>query len=232
MGDERLPADDRGARRHRGPARGHVRPQAGLPRSGWSASRSARSSPAPPADQDVADPRPRPAGRRGGADALALAGTRLQRLPRRGAAAGAGDLGGGLGGGAGDRAAGRRRPDRNRLAGDLLDEPAGRRARRSRSPLAPRRSRPIPAPAPDRLAGPRAPQRRPHRGHPGAGPVARLGRGRDRRPGASSASSLCSAFWRVEHRVREPIVEFDLFRNGPTSAPAPPPSPWSAPTGR
>jgi hypothetical protein len=41
-----------------------------------------------------------------------------------------------------------------------------------------------------------------------------------------------AAFWATEHWVREPIVEFALFRNGPTSAPARPPSPWSVPTGR
>lgn len=28
-------------------------------------------------------------------------------------------------------------------------------------------------------------------------------------------AALLAAFWRIEHRVREPIVEFSLFRNGP-----------------
>src|ERR1700709_334444 len=59
------------------------------------------------------------------AGALALPVSGLQRLPLRGAAAGAGDLGGGLGGGARHRAPGRRRPDRNRLAGYFFGETAG-----------------------------------------------------------------------------------------------------------
>ena len=86
---------------------------------------SARSSPAPPATQATLIARPRPAGGRRGADAAALPGDRLQRLPACRAGAGARDLGRGLGRGAGDRAAGRRRPGRSRLAGDLLDQPAG-----------------------------------------------------------------------------------------------------------
>jgi MFS family permease len=44
--------------------------------------------------------------------------------------------------------------------------------------------------------------------------------------------AMLAAFWWIEHRVRERIVEFALFRNAPTSAPAPPPSAWSAPTGQ
>ena len=62
-------------------------------------------------------------------------------------AAGARDLGGGLGDRAGDRAARRRRADRNRLAGDLLDQPAGRRRSGSRSPsvAAPESTDPGPA---------------------------------------------------------------------------------------
>ena len=71
VGDERLPADDRGAGRHRRAARRHVRPQARLPRRDRPLRRSARSSPAPPSGED-ADRRPRPAGRRRRADADAL----------------------------------------------------------------------------------------------------------------------------------------------------------------
>ena len=81
-----------------------------------------------------ADRRPRPAGDRRGADAAALAGDRLQRVPDGGAAAGAGHLGRDLGGRPGDRPARRRRPGRGRLAGDLLDQPAGRGRRDRRSP--------------------------------------------------------------------------------------------------
>ena len=57
VGDERLPADDRGPRRHRRPARRHVRPQARLPRRDRRLRRSARCSPAPPGAGD-ADRRP------------------------------------------------------------------------------------------------------------------------------------------------------------------------------
>ncbi len=43
----------------------------------------------------------------------------------------------------------------------------------------------------------------------------RLGRRRRSSPWRSSAARPARRFWRVEHRVREPIVEFALFRNGP-----------------
>ncbi|MDX6634193.1 MAG: hypothetical protein QOF06_396 [Solirubrobacterales bacterium] len=43
---------------------------------------------------------------------------------------------------------------------------------------------------------------------------------------------LLGTFWATEHRVREPIVDFALFRNGPYFGASAPPSPWSAPTGR
>ena len=63
--------------------------------------------------------------------------------------------------------------------------------------------------------GPGGAQRRPHRARPGPGPVAGLER-RDRRSRSSllGVASLY-AFWRIEHRVAEPIVDFALFRNGP-----------------
>ena len=164
-----------------------------------------------------ADRRPRPAGGRRGADAAALAGDRLQRLPGRGAAAGAGDLGGDLGGGAGDRPAGRRRPGRNRLAGDLLDQPAGRRGRRSRSRAvaAPESTDPGAGP-PDRLR--RACSRSASgltavvlalvqaRAWSGAGDRRARGRSASPRSAPSGGSSTGS---------REPIVDFALFRNGP-----------------
>ena len=119
--------------------------------------------------------------------------------------------------GAGDRAAGRRRPGRSRLAGDLLDQPAGRRARDRDHGAAPRRSRPTPAPARRiDLPGLRGAQRRPHRAsswrwsRPGLERAADDRRwplvGRRRRCSPSGGSSTGS---------REPIVDFALFRNGP-----------------
>ena len=234
MGDERLPAGDHRLRRHRRPARRHVRPQARLPR------RHGRSSPlgsvvsgAAQATGD-ADRRPRPAGDRRGADAAALAGDRLQRLPGRRAGAGARHLGGGLGARAGDRAARRRRPGRARLAGDLLDQPAGRRGRRSRSPLAaaPESTDPGAGTRID-FAGPAGAQRRPHRGRPGAGP----GAGLERRAGdrRSALGGVARALRLLADRAPRRASRSSTSPSsatGPTSAPAPPPSPWSAPTGR
>ena len=235
MGDERLPAGDRGARRHRRAARRHVRAQAASSSPAWCvfAARLGRS-PAPPATRTtlIAGRVLQGVGR--GADAAALAGDRLQRLPGRGAAAGARHLGRGLGGGAGDRPARRRRPDRNRLAGDLLDQPAGRRARDRDHGRWRRRSRPTPAPAPGSTGpGLAGAQRRPHRGRPGAGPVAGLGRAADRRARARRASSLLLRLLadRAPRRATRSSTS-PSSATAPTSAPAPPPSPSSAPTGR
>ena len=117
----------------------------------------------------------------------------------------------------GDRPAGRRCPGRNRLAGDLLDQPAGCRGRRSRSRRSPRRSRPIPAPDTRiDLRGPGGAQRRARRRSCwrwsrraiwGARAILLWLRSVCRRP--------LLAFWRIEQRVNEPIVDFALFRNGP-----------------
>ena len=176
VGDERLPADDRGPRRHRRAARRHVRPQAGLPRRHGASSRSAPSSPAPPGPTTLIGGRVLQGV--GAAPMLSLSlAIVCNAFPAERAAARARHLGGGLGDRPGDRAAGRRPPDRARLAADLLDQPADRRPRRSRSSPSPRPSRPTPAPGtPDRLRRPGRAQRRPHRARPGPDPVAGLGR--------------------------------------------------------
>jgi MFS family permease len=49
---------------------------------------------------------------------------------------------------------------------------------------------------------------------------------------AAVAVVALAAFGWIERRVRAPIVEFSLFRNGPISAPGRSPSPSSAPTAR
>ena len=153
-------------------------------------------------------------------------------FPVGGAAAGAGDLGGGLGGGAGDRAAGRRGADRNRLAGDLLDEPAGGGDR-------------------GRDHGDRAPEST----DPGAGTridwagLAALTVGIT----AAVLALVQSNAWDAELTAGLALVGIvgagwpsggssggsrtrsstsRSSATGPTSAPAPRPSPWSAPTGR
>ncbi len=128
-----------------------------------------------------ADRRADPAGDRRGADVAAVAGDRLQCLPGLRTGAGAWGLGGGLGAGPGDRAAGGRAAGRNRLAGDLLDQPAGglgrdldhgggcARVDRSRGRAARRLRRPAGAgrrsgsgrPGAGRRAGPGAARRRP-----------------------------------------------------------------------
>jgi len=47
----------------------------------------------------------------------------------------------------------------------------------------------------------------------------------------AAAAMLTVAFWTVERRVRQPIVDFALFRNGPTSVPPPRRLGWSVPSG-
>ena len=136
-------------------------------------------------------------------------------FPPREQAAGARDLGGGLGGRAGDRAARRRRPGRPRLAADLLDQPAGRRAR-DRDRLGRRarvdRSR-------VRAAGSTC--RGWWRLAVGLSAVVlALVQARVWSGGAVvalavlGAASLCRLL-AIEHRVADPIVDFALFRNGP-----------------
>ena len=135
-------------------------------------------------------------------------------FPAERAAEGAGDLGRGLGAGAGDRAAGRRAPGRTRLAGDLLDQPAGGGARvRDHGEGRPRVDRPRRRHM-DRLAGAGGAQRRHHRGRPGARPVASWG-GRGDRSAWPRRPRSPAAFGAIEHRVADPIVDFALFRNGP-----------------
>ena len=56
---------------------------------------------------------------------------------------------------------------------------------------------------------------RAHRGRPGADPVERLGAGRRSPLGAARRAPGLVAFWRIERRVADPIVDFALFRNGP-----------------
>ena len=68
-------------------------------------------------------------------------------FPAERTGAGARDLGRGLGDRARGRAAGRRRADRNRLAGDLLDQPADHRRRGRDHVGGGDRSRPTPRPA-------------------------------------------------------------------------------------
>ena len=150
-----------------------------------------------------ADRRPGAAGRRRGADAVALAGARLQRLPGRRSSRGRSGSG---------RRSRRWRWRSGRWPAALLIEIDWRVIFWMNLPVAalgiaitgaaPRRSRPTPAPGTqDRLAGPGRAQRRAHRGRPGAGPGAGLGRRADARPGPGRRRRRCFAFWRIEHRV-------------------------------
>ena len=216
VGDELLPADDRGPGRHRRAPRRHVRPQARLPdrdRRLRPRLDPRRRRPEP----DDADRRPGPAGSRGGPDPDPLAGDRLQRLPVRGTAAGARDLGRDLGDRARGRAAGRRRADRNRLAGDLLDQPADHR-RRGRDHVGGGAGvdRPLGRP-PDRPPGPGRADGRADRGRPRPDPVARVGRRDGRRPrrgrGARPDRLLAdrASRQRPDRRIR-PLPQRALFR--------------------
>ena len=100
---------------------------------------------------------------------------------------------------------------------DLLDQPAGCGARRSRSrPLAAPESTDPGSGRADRPAGA---ARRSASGSPRwSSPSSRRGSGA---PARRSPSSLvgprlaATRFWRIEHRSPEPIVDFALFRNGP-----------------
>ena len=111
----------------------------------------------------------------------------------------------------------RRGPGRARLAGDLLDQPAGGGDRVRDHGRGGAASRPIPAPG-DAID------------YPGlvalaVGMMAVVlalvqsrvwGWGRRRTLGLLGAGLLClAAFWAIEHRVANPIVDFSLFRNGP-----------------
>ena len=69
MGDERLPADDRGAGRHRRAARRHVRPQAASSSPAWSSSPLGSVVSGAAGDQDDADRSAGSCRGRGGADA-------------------------------------------------------------------------------------------------------------------------------------------------------------------
>ena len=114
--------------------------------------------------------------------------------------------------------AGRRAAGRARLAPDLLDQPPdpGARGRRSCSPPCASRAT-TRRPAPARRAGLLILGRRDDGDRAAAGRVDGwgLGRRRDPRPRWAPGRVLVVAFWCIEHRVRQPIVDFPLFRNGP-----------------
>ncbi len=84
----------------------------------------------------------------------------------------------------------------------------------------------------DRLGRAGAAQRRPLRGRPGAGRERRLGG----RPGARRRPRRGAARWSPSpSSSAAPASRWSSSRcsaTAPTSAPPPPPSPWSAPTGR
>ena len=68
---------------------------------------------------------------------------------------------------------------------------------------------------PDRLGRPGRALGRDHRGRPGPGPVATPGLPSQPPHWRWSGLVALLAFWRVERRVSDPIVDFALFRNGP-----------------
>ena len=117
--------------------------------------------------------------------------------------------------GAGDRPARRRRPGRSRLAGDLLDQPAGRGAGDRDHGRWRRPSRPTPARAAKSTCRGwrRSASGSPRSSWPSSRP--RSGAPARRSPSSWSAPPRCYGFWRIEHRSAEPIVDFTLFRNGP-----------------